>query len=285
MKRMLLIPAALVAAFLVAVAAGASTQSVQVTKNGFTPQTATVSAGDTVTWHNADTADHQVVADDGSFASPVLHADQSYSHTFTGAGTEKYYDSYARTHTGTITVSGPAPTVTLQSSASTIVYGGGATVSGKVSAPLANEPVTLTAQPFGKGAQSIDQTTTSSSGAYQFSVTPTIGTSYQSHWRTADSQTVTVDVAPRVGFSRSGSLLIAKVTSDLSYSGRFVWVQRHFSYGWKSIKRVFLGSNSRAVFGMKLPRGHTTMLRLVLPAGQAGGGYVAGLSRTVFVHR
>ena len=80
------------------------------------PQTATVSAGDTVTWHNADTADHQVVADDGSFASPVLHADQSYSHTFTGAGTEKYYDSYARTHTGTITVSGPAPTVTLQSS-------------------------------------------------------------------------------------------------------------------------------------------------------------------------
>ena len=87
MKRLLLLPVALVAAFLVVVAASASTQSVQVTKNGFTPQTPTVSAGDTVTWHNADTADHQVVADDGSFASPVLHADQSYSHTLTGPGT------------------------------------------------------------------------------------------------------------------------------------------------------------------------------------------------------
>jgi plastocyanin len=285
MKRLLLIPAALVVAFVVAVAAGASTQSVQVTKNGFTPQTATVSVGDTVTWHNADTADHQVVADDGSFASPVLHADQSYSHTFTSAGTVRYHDSFAKSHMGTLTVNGPAPAVTLQSSNSTIVYGGGATLSGKVSAPLANEPVTLTAQPFGKGAQSIDQTTTSSSGDYRFSITPTIGTSYQSHWKAADSQTVKVDVAPRVGFGRRGIHLIAKVTSDLSYSGHFVWVQRHFAYGWKSMKRVFLGSNSRAVFRMTLPRHHTTMLRLVLPSGQAGAGYVAGLSRTVFVHR
>ena len=284
MRRLLLIPVALLAAFLVAVAAGASTQSVQVTKNGFTPKTPSVSAGDTVTWHNADTADHQVVADDGSFASPVLHADQSYSHTFASAGTVRYHDSYARTHAGTITINGPAPAVNLQSSASTVVYGSGATLSGKVTAPLANEAVTLTAQPFGKGAQSIDQTTTSSSGDYQFSVTPTIGTSYQSHWRTADSQTVNVDVAPRVGFGRRGHIFIAKVTSDLSYPGHFVWVQRHFGFGWKSMKRVFLGSNSRSVFTMKLPHGRT-MLRVVLPAGQAGAGYVAGLSRTVIVHR
>lgn len=284
MRRLLMIPVALTAAFLVAVAAGANTQSVQVTKDGFTPQAPTVSVGDTVTWHNADTADHQVVANDGSFASPVLHADQSYSHTFTSAATVRYHDSYARTHTGTVTVTGPVPAVTLRSSASTVVYGGSATLSGKVSSPLGNEPVTLTAQPFGKGAQSIDQTTTSSNGDFQFNIAPTIGTSYQSHWRTADSQTVGVDVAPRVGFGRSGRIFIAKVTSDLSYSGHFVWVQRHFGYGWKSIKRVFLGSNSRAVFGMRLPRGNT-MLRLVLPAGQAGAGYVAGLSRTVFVHR
>src|SRR5437868_8077963 len=238
MKRLFMLPIAVLATVLVAVAAGASTQTVQVTKNGFTPQSATVSSGDTVTWHNADTADHQVVADDGSFASPILQADQSYSHTFTSAATVKYHDSFARTHTGTITVTGPAPAVTLLSSASTVVYGGGATLSGKVNASLANEPVTLTAQPFGKGAQSIDQATTASSGDFKFNITPTIGTSYQSHWRTADSQTVKVDVAPRVGFSRSGRLFIAKVTSDLSYSGHFVWVQRHFGFGWKSMKRV-----------------------------------------------
>jgi plastocyanin len=284
MKRLLLLPIAVIAAFMVAVTAGASTQTVQVTKNGFTPQSATINVGDTVTWHNADTADHQVVADDGSFASPVLHADQSYSHTFASAGTVKYHDSFARTHAGTITVKGPVGSVTLTSSTPTIVYGNGATLSGSVSNQLASEPVTLTAQAFGKSAQSIDATTTQSNGSFSFSVSPTIRTTYQAHWRTADSQPLTVDVAPRVGFGRSGHLFVAKVTSDLSYSGHFVWLQRHFGFGWKSVKRVFLGSNSRAVFTTKIPFGRT-LLRLVLPTGQAGAGYVAGLSRTIVVHR
>jgi plastocyanin len=284
MKRLLLLPIAVLAAVLVAVAAGAATQTVQVTKNGFTPQNATVNVGDTVTWHNADTADHQVVADDGSFASPVLHADQSYSHTFGSAGKVRYHDAFAKSHTGTITVNGPAPSITLSSSTSTIVYGGGATLSGSVSSSLASEPVTLTAQAFGKSAQSIDQVTTTTGGNYQFSVTPTIQTTYQSHWRAADSQTVTVNVAPRIGFSRSGRLFITKATSDLSYAGHFVWVQRHYGFAWHSVKRVFLGSNSRAVFGLKVPRGRT-LLRIVMPAGQAGAGYVAGVSRTIVVHR
>lgn len=284
MKRLLMLPLAVLAAVLVVVAAGAATQTVQVTKNGFTPQSATVSAGDTVTWHNADSADHQVVADDGSFASPVLHGDQSYSHVFNSAGTFKYHDSFARTHTGTIVVTGPAPAVTLSSSRSTVVYGGGATLSGTVNSALASEPVTLTAQALGKSTQSIDQVTTTSGGNYLFTVSPTIQTTYQTHWRTADSQTVTVNVSPRIGFSRSGNLFIAKATSDLSYGGHFVWVQRHYGFGWKSIKRVFLGGNSRAVFRMKLPHGRT-LLRLVMPQGQAGAGYVAGLSRTIIVHR
>lgn len=284
MKRLLMLPIALLAAVLVAVAATAATQTVQVTKNGFTPQSATVNAGDTVTWHNADTTDHQIVADDGSFASPVLHADQSYSHTFTSAGTERYHDAFAKTHAGSITVTGSSPALTLSPGRSTIVYGGGTTLSGGVSSNLASEPVTLTGQAYGKSAQSIDQVTTTSNGNYVFSVTPTIQTTYQSHWRTADSRTVAIDVAPRIGFGRSGRVYIVKATSDLAYSGHFVWVQRRYGFGWKSVKRVFLGSNSRAVFGLQVPRGRT-LLRIVMPAGQAGAGYVAGLSRTIVVHR
>jgi plastocyanin len=284
MKRLFMLPLAALAAVLVVVAAGAATQTVQVTKSGLTPQSPTINAGDTVTWHNADTADHQIVADDGSFASPVLHSDQTYSHTFNGAGTFKYHDAFAKAHTGTITVQGASPALTLSSSTPTVVYGGGATLSGTANSGLASEAVTLTAQSFGKSTQSIDQATTTSGGSYQFSVSPTIRTTYQSHWRTADSQSVTVNVSPRIGFSRSGSFFIAKATSDLSYAGRFVWVQRHFGFGWHSIRRVFLGSNSRAVFRMKLPHGRT-QLRLVMPAGQAGAGYVAGLSRTIIVHR
>jgi len=282
MKRMLMVPIVVLATVLVAVAAGAAIQTVQVTKAGFTPQTATVNVGDTVTWHNADTADHQVVADDGSFASPVLHTDQTYSHTFLSAGVEKYHDSLAKTHTGTITVNGPAAAIMLSTSATSVVYGSGTTLTGAVSSKLASEPVTLTAQAYGKSTQSIDQVTTSTGGSYRFSVSPTIQTSYQSHWRTADSPTVMVNVAPRIGFGRSGRLFIAKATSDLTYSGHFVWMQRHYGFGWKSVKRVFLGANSRAVFTYKTPRGRT-MLRLVMPSGQVGAGYVSGLSRTIIV--
>jgi plastocyanin len=287
MKRLFMLPLAVLAAVLVVVAAGAATQTVQVTKSGFTPQSATVSAGDTVTWHNADTGDHQIVADDGSFASPVLHGDQSYSHVFNSAGTFKYHDSLAKTHTGSVvvTAAAPAPALTLSPGRSTVVYGNSTTLTGTVNSGLSSEAVTLTAQAFGKSTQSIDQVTTTSGGDYDFTVSPTIRTTYQSHWRTADSQTVTVNVAPRIGFSRSGSLFIAKATSDLSYAGHFVWVQRHYAFGWKSIKRVYLGSNSRAVFRMNLPHGRTTMLRLVMTQGQTGAGYVAGLSRTLFVHR
>ena len=283
MRRIFLLPVALIAPLLVATAAGASNQTVQITKNGFTPASVTITVGDTVTWHNADTSDHQVVANDGSFASPVLHGDQSYSHTFTAAGKVTYHDSFARAHTGTVTVNGPPSTVTLSASSSTVVYGSGTTLSGAVSNQLTNEPVLLTAQPFGKGTQSIDTTTTSSSGTFSFGVSPTIRTLYTAHWRTADSSPVTVNVAPRVGFGLSGRLYIARVTSDLNYGGHYVWVQRHSSaFGWTNIKRVYLGSTSRATFTLRLRHGLTT-LRLVLPSSQAGDGYVAGLSRTLVV--
>jgi plastocyanin len=285
MKRLLLLPFACLTAVLVVAVAGASTQTVQFTKSGFTPQNVTISVGDTVTWHNASNADQQLVADDGSFASPVLNSDQTYSHTFSGAGTFKYHDSNAKTHIGTITVNGPPAALTLTPASRTVVYGGGTTLSGAVSSQTANEAVTLTAQSFGKGTQSIDSTQTSSNGSFSFSVSPTIRTTYQAHWRNADSSPVTVKVAPRVGFGLSGRLYIARVTSDLSYAGHYVFVQRHFGFGWANVKRVYLGSNSRAAFKLKVPRGRT-MLRLVMPMSQAGAGYVAGLSRTIVVlHR
>lgn len=287
LKRILLLPLALLAAMLVAAAAGADTKTVQITKSGFTPTTTTITVGDTVTWHNADSADHQVVADDGSFASPVLHSDQSYSHTFNAQGKVAYHDALAKGNKGTVTVNGAPPALTLNAAPSTVVYGSGTTLSGKATGlvQLQGENVSLTAQPFGKGAQSLQSTTTAADGSYKFAVSPTIQTTYQSHWRTADSAQVQVNVAPRVGFGRNDRIFTAKVTSDLGYAGHFVWLQRHSTaLGWMNIKRVFLNSASTASFTAKLPHGRT-MLRLVLPIGQAGSGYVAGLSRTIFVIR
>jgi plastocyanin len=285
MRRIFLLPLALIAALVVAAGAGADTKTVQIVKSGFVPTSTTVNVGDTVTWKNADTADHQVVANDGSFASPTMKAGESFSYTFQKAGKTTYHDALATTHKGTVTVNAPAANVTLSASLQSVVYGDSTAVSGAVTNQLTNEPVSLTSQPYGKGTQSIATTTTQANGAFTFNVSPTIQTSYQAHWRTTNSPSVTVDVKPRVGFGRLGRLFNVKVTSDLNYSGNYVVVQRKRAFGsWTTAKRVFLNGSSRATFAMRLAKGRS-FLRVVLPQGQAGAGYVGNLSRQIIVTR
>jgi len=286
MKRMLLVLLVLIAALVVAGGAGADTRNVQITKSGFTPANITVQLGDTVTWRNNDTATHQVVADDGSFASPVLKAGETFSFTFVKNGKVNYRDDFARTHRGSVNVTGAPASVTLNATTSTVVYGGSVGLSGQTSGQITNEPVTLTSQPTGKGTQSVATTMTSTSGTFAFNVNPTIQTAYQAHWRTGNSPNVTVNVAPRVGFGRIGTLYNIKVTSDLSYAGHYVWIQRKgpFSNGWVNAKRVYLSDTSKARTSLRVPKGRSS-LRVFLPATQAGTGYVQSLSRTILVTR
>jgi plastocyanin len=282
MKRLLVAALALVAVVCVAAAAGAATTSVQITAAGFTPKTAQINAGDTVTWHNADTAVHQVVANNGSFASPVLKSGESWSHTFTAAGNVNYRDSQATKNAGTVSVQGAAPQVTLTSDGNTVTYRSGQTVtlSGTINNGAANEQVTLSSQGYGQTAAQASQTTktTTANGAFEFTVSPSRQTIYTVKWKNATSYPVTIDVAPRVGFGRVGRNYLARVTSEIPYRGHFVFVQRHTAFGWKSIKHVMLGSGSRALFNVKLPHGRS-VLRLFLSTQQAGPGYVASASR------
>ena len=59
----------------------------------YQPKTLVVSlaAGATVTWYNADTETHTVTADDGSFDSGLIAPGESWSHTFTSAGSQRYH--------------------------------------------------------------------------------------------------------------------------------------------------------------------------------------------------
>lgn len=65
---------------------------VQVGHNKLDPAELTVAAGTTVVFHNLDEmpGGHSIVADDGSFQSPPLGKDQSWSHTFSEPGTFAY---------------------------------------------------------------------------------------------------------------------------------------------------------------------------------------------------
>lgn len=67
-----------------------------VTIDGFAygPESVTVKVGDTVTWTNKDSVDHTVTADTASSDAPAsgsIAKDETYSFTFTKAGTYAYH--------------------------------------------------------------------------------------------------------------------------------------------------------------------------------------------------
>src|SRR6476661_7163900 len=120
-------------ALVLAAPASTATTTVQIKATGFVPATVTINQDDSVTWTNTDTIDHQVVANGGQFASPILAAGKSFTLTFGNGGTYRYHDGLHPTLRGTVTVRGAPPEVTLASSAPVVKFGGQVTLSGAVS--------------------------------------------------------------------------------------------------------------------------------------------------------
>lgn len=73
----------------------------------FTPAELTVPAGATVTWVNRHAANHDVVADDGTFASPLFGTGETYSFTFIEPGEYPYICSIHPSMRGRIIVTEP----------------------------------------------------------------------------------------------------------------------------------------------------------------------------------
>jgi plastocyanin len=80
-------------ALLAASASWAKDATVQVGHNRLEPAEVTVAAGDTVVFHNQEAmpGGHTIVADDGSFSSPPLGKDESWSHQFEAKGSHPYH--------------------------------------------------------------------------------------------------------------------------------------------------------------------------------------------------
>ncbi|MDT5093825.1 MAG: hypothetical protein QOH60_3188 [Mycobacterium sp.] len=71
-------------------AAPVAGNAVSIDNFAFTPATLTVHIGSAVTWTNHDEEPHTVAANDGSFHSPGLDAQGTYSFTFSKPGTYDY---------------------------------------------------------------------------------------------------------------------------------------------------------------------------------------------------
>ena len=82
----------------------AANASVQIVDMAFAPAAVTVNVGDTVTWTNGDPMIHTVTSTTGAFDSGDLGEGESYSLTFTEAGTFAYLCTPHPFMTGTVTV-------------------------------------------------------------------------------------------------------------------------------------------------------------------------------------
>ena len=286
MRKALLLVVSIVALAAAAVALAAVTRVVAIKPAGFSPVTRTIQTGDSIRWRNDDTVNHQVVADNGHFASPVLKPRQSYTRLFNIAGTYRYRDALEPAERGTIVVQGPPPSVSIASSAGTVFYGAGIRLTGLISSGAANQTVEIWSRPLGQGSfQKSAELKTVTAGGYDWSDVPDIMSEYQAKWGNRSSAVITVGVRPRITFIRRGSSFITSAKAQSSLAGRWVYLQRRSPLAqWVNVKKVRLGDTGAKRFSYQLKKGRN-VLRIFMTTNQAGSGYLWSHSRTLLIRK
>jgi plastocyanin len=290
MPKTILSGLAAVAAALTLVATGsAAAVTIQIKSTGFTPSSITVNHGDTVTFHNADKTDHQVVADNGAFASPILHAGRSWTTTLSTAGTFRYHDALHPGLKGKIVVKGPPPSVTLGLSVPIVSYGGSTLLAGAISTGAANQSVEIDQQQWGQAsATQLVIVKTGSGGTFSFAVTPSLYTTYVARWNNVASAGIVAQVEPKLRLvPGGGGYMRASVSAPVSMWHRHVFLQRLSSFGqWVNVAALVLGPQSGKLFRPVafLPEG-VSHIRVFLSVNQAGNGLLGAHSGTQTIVR
>jgi plastocyanin len=271
-----------------AVASLSAMKTVNIRSTGFAPRTVTIAGGDTVQWKNVDTVNHQVVANNGSFASGLITPNKTYSKRIDTPGTYGYRDALHPTFRGTVKVTGNPPSVSIGASTAIMVAGSQIHVGGAISPAAVNDTVTIWAQPFGQASfVKVADVQTTTNGVYDFITSPQILTTYKATWRGKTSALINVAVSPRLTLSRVRSWFVARAQSPAkSFAGRFVYVQRLNRFGdWVRIKKVFLNRQGAKRFKLRgLPNG-MNRVRIFMTTNQAGTGYIFGTSQTLSFRR
>lgn len=259
----------------------AKTVTIQILSTGFSPASPTIAAGDTVVWKNSDTAKHQVVADDGSFQSPLLGPGQTYSHRFFNTGTYAFHGGIHPNLKGSVVVA----SVTLVESRRTATYGTSLLLSGDISTGKGGEQVTIRAKPFDQPARVIT-VTTAADGSWSLRVFPFIQTTYQASWNNLKSGRTIVFVRPRLALQKAGRGFALQVFDVHRLINNYVWITRwsRTQHQYTHVAKIFLNPSNRAVIWVARFRLHVrrgTELRAFLPSYQAGPGYSYGQSNVV----
>jgi len=296
MKRLVLATTVLVALMSIgpAPAVVRKTVTVSITHVAFVPRNVTIELGDTITWTNNDTVNHQLVSQAAGLGSPVLKPGDTYSFTFPKVGKFTVSDGLNnRYQKATITVKAatPAPaTLSLNANPSIIRYGSAVTINGQLTGAKAGVHVDVFAQECGAGgAKKIATATTVAGGNYSTVLRPSKTSVFSAKSGKTESGSVTVKVRPQVVLSkiRLRKFRVRAYAAD-SLVGHSVIFQRYVaSRGrWTTVKRVVLRVRTTAVtplpstvvssvsFAARLRAG--LRIRAVMTDAAAAPCYIAG---------
>lgn len=149
----------------------------------------------------------------------------------------------------------------------TVRYGAHVDLHGSV---MAGMPVTLSTSSRGKTAQGLLSTSAATNGSFHFDVRPTTRTTYVAQ-SDVSSKAFVVDVMPRIGLLRTGTV---RVSAPFSLAGRTVQLQWLDGQTWRTFQTTTVGSDLAGHFARWSP---TLTVRAFMPA--AGHGLVAGTSK------
>jgi len=291
-----LIPIALVTASLAVVTSvSAATTNVAITRAGFVPSAATMNTGESVTWTNNDSTNHQVISQEGAFASPILKPGETWSRTFEKAGTFPYTDAYNKTFKGTVTVNGPPATLTLDGSTSLVRYGRGLTVSGTLSSKDAGMSIDILKIECGSTSnapQKVATPTTTTGGDFSQLVRPLKNTHYVAKFRNSTSDSFAVQVRLRMTLGKiAPNRYTVRVYAAQSFAGHLVVLQRfnRFTGTWIRVRTAVLRVGPEAIEPTEISsvtmkakvRGHTR-IRVVMTQATVGSCYLPGRSNAIF---
>jgi hypothetical protein len=188
----------------------------------------------------------------------------------------------------------PPKSISLHTGQSVVVYGRAVNLFGSVANGQAGEPVTVSEHQLpsfsGAGVRTVVTIQTTTDGTFSLDVRPATRTLYRAAAGQATSDTVAVNVRPRLSLARIGSHRVAlRALAARSFIGRYGVIQRWSlrTHHWISLRRVFFTPalpavsptiTSRAVFRARLGRAR---IRVFVPRSQVSPGYLPGVSNVV----
>ena len=309
----LLAAAALVAGVLAggSSAAGSSQFTIQLLDNGPDPAQLTVVIGDSVTFTNGGSENHDVVMPNANYTAPLLHPGDSTTLQLKTAGKYAYTETgFSHTHHGTIIVnasSGSGTPLTLSAGAGLVVYGAHATLEGQSTMPPGTA-VALYAHAGNRASNKCSKTAAAyaqagwtpvgspsavgADGRFSFVVTPTITTMYRAV--STDGQTcstavqmqvrpiVTIHVSPARTKTGRSVAITSTVHPATATTSLVLMLYDRSTSTWRKAATVATSKSGITRFSFVVPQG-PTRLRVATAAKNAKGPYLTAASPSVVV--